>query len=71
MCPCDSCPSFYVGHSFGKCLLRLLIVLIIATAVAYASRVTFEEFFLRRKNKLEKQRAITPPAQCIEPLLPT
>lgn len=64
-------PAFYVGHSFGKCLLRLLIVLIIATAVAYASRVTFEEFFLRRKNKLEKQRAITPPAQCIEPLLPT
>ena len=64
-------PAFYVGHSFRKCLLRLLIVLIIATTVAYASRVTFEEFFLRRKNKLEKQRAIPQPAQCTEPLLPT
>jgi peptidoglycan/LPS O-acetylase OafA/YrhL len=44
-------PSLYAGHDFGKCLLRLVVTLIIATAVASISRATFEEFFLRMKDK--------------------
>jgi len=44
-------PSLYAGHAFGKCLLRLVVTLIIATAVASISRATFEEFFLRMKDK--------------------
>lgn len=60
-----------VGHSFGKCLLRLLITLVIATAVAYISRTTYEEFFLRMKDKLQKQRENPQPVQCAEPSLPT
>lgn len=46
---------FSVGNSFGKCLLRLLITLVLATVVAYVSRITYEEFFLRMKNKLGRQ----------------
>jgi peptidoglycan/LPS O-acetylase OafA/YrhL len=42
--------SFYVGQSFGRCLLRLLVALVLATAVAYVSRITYEEFFLRKKD---------------------
>lgn len=42
---------FYVGNSFGRCLLRLLVVLVLAMAVAYVSRITYEEFFLRRKDE--------------------
>jgi peptidoglycan/LPS O-acetylase OafA/YrhL len=61
---------FHVGRSFGKCILRLLVVFIIATALAYVSRTTFEEFFLRMKNKLDKQKANPQPAQCAEPVLP-
>ena len=63
-------PFFAVGDSFGKCLLRLLVALIIATAVAYISRITYEEFFLRIKDKPDKQ--VNPQlVQCTEPLLPT
>jgi len=62
---------FHVGYSFGKCLLRLMIVFIVATAVAYLSRTTYEEFFLRMKNKLDKQRASSQPVQCGESILPT
>ena len=62
---------FHVGHSFGQCFLRLLIVLVIATALAYISRTTYEEFFLRMKDKLDKKRANPRPVQCAEPLLPT
>ena len=62
---------FHVGYSFGKCLLRLLIVFIVATAVAYLSRTTYEEFFLRMKNKLGSRGATPRPVQCAEPLLPT
>jgi peptidoglycan/LPS O-acetylase OafA/YrhL len=46
---------FYVGHSFGKCLLRLLVILALVTAVAYVSRTSYEEFFLRMKSKSVKQ----------------
>ncbi len=63
-------PFFTVGDSFGKCLLRLLVALIIATAVAYISRITCEEFFLRIKDKPDKQ--VNPQlVQFTEPLLPT
>lgn len=48
-------PSLYVESDFGKCLLRLLVTLIIATALAYISRVTFEEFFLRMKDKVDRR----------------
>jgi peptidoglycan/LPS O-acetylase OafA/YrhL len=59
---------FYVGHSFEKCLLRLLITFIFATAVAYVSRITYEEFFLRMKDKLDGQREIPESVRCEEPL---
>jgi peptidoglycan/LPS O-acetylase OafA/YrhL len=49
-------PFFSVGHSFGRCLLRLLVALILATAVAYVSRITYEEFFLRRKDEPGQQQ---------------
>ncbi len=63
--------SFYVGHSLEKCLLRLLITFIVATAVAYVSRTTYEEFFLRMKDKLESQRESPQSVPHAEPLLPT
>jgi len=44
-------PSFRIDQSFARCLLRLPIVLIVATGAAYLSRSTFEEFFLRMKDK--------------------
>jgi peptidoglycan/LPS O-acetylase OafA/YrhL len=47
-------PSLSVGTSFAKCCLRLLIAIAVATAVAYVSRVTYEEFFLRMKDKRQK-----------------
>ena len=49
-------PSLVVGGSFGKCCLRFLIALALATGVAYLSRVTYEEFFLRMKNKTQPAR---------------
>lgn len=61
-------PDFYVGHSLGKCFLRLLIVFIIATAVAYVSRTTYEEFFLQMKHKLDKPRKDSAPKTCVESL---
>ena len=45
-------PSFRIDQNFARCLLRLPIVLIVATGAAYLSRLTFEEFFLRMKGKL-------------------
>ena len=63
--------SFYAGHSFEKCLLRLLITFIVSTTVAYLSRTTYEEFFLRMKDKLGSQREIPQSVRCEEPLLPT
>lgn len=64
-------PFLNVRYSFGKCLLRLLITLVIATAVAYISRTTYEEFFLRMKNKSGKQQEDPQSARQAEPLLPT
>lgn len=49
-------PSLSVGTNFGKCCLRLLITLTVGTAIAYVSRVTYEEFFLRLKDKRLKAR---------------
>jgi len=49
-------PSLSVGTSFAKCCLRLLIALTVATAITYVSRVTYEEFFLRMKDKRLKAR---------------
>jgi len=63
--------SLHVGDRFGVCLLRLAVVLIIATAVAYLSRTTYEEFFLKMKNKLDAKREEPQPQRCAEPLLPT
>ncbi len=63
--------SFYVGHSFEKCLLRLLITFIVATAIAYLSRTTYEEFFLQMKDKLDSPRESPQSVPRAEPLLPT
>jgi peptidoglycan/LPS O-acetylase OafA/YrhL len=49
-------PSLLVGTSFGKCCFRLLVALTLATGVAYLSRITYEEFFLRMKNKPHSER---------------
>jgi peptidoglycan/LPS O-acetylase OafA/YrhL len=50
-------PSLLVGTDLGRCCLRFAVCLVIATAIAYASRVTFEEFFLRMKDGPAKARA--------------
>ena len=63
-------PSLHVGESFGKCLLRLAIVLFIATAVAYVSRTTYEEFFLRMKGKLDRRQENRQRVPCTEPSIP-
>jgi peptidoglycan/LPS O-acetylase OafA/YrhL len=51
----DACvrfaPFLAIGHSFAKCFFRLGVVLIIATALAYLSRISYEEFFLRMKRR--------------------
>jgi peptidoglycan/LPS O-acetylase OafA/YrhL len=49
-------PSFNPGLSFGNCLLQLLTTLAIGTAVAWISRTTYEEYFLRMKGKRDKQK---------------
>ena len=48
-------PVLRADQSFAKCILRLPVVLVIATAVAYFSRTTYEEFFLRMKDMLGTQ----------------
>ncbi len=50
-------PALSVGSSFGRACLRFAVVLLVATAIAYLSRVTFEEFFLRMKDKSAKLRS--------------
>jgi peptidoglycan/LPS O-acetylase OafA/YrhL len=63
-------PGSYVGQSFGKCLLRLLVILLIGTAVAYVSRTTYEGFFLRMKGKQDLRRKNPQPVPCAEPVIP-
>jgi peptidoglycan/LPS O-acetylase OafA/YrhL len=50
-------PVLRADQSFAKCILRLPVVLVIATAVAYFSRTTYEEFFLRMKDRGDARRA--------------
>jgi len=58
-------PTLSVGTSFAKCCLRLLICMGIATALAYLSRISWEEFFLRMKDRSPKALERVPaPAQC-------
>jgi len=64
-------PSFSVGHSFEKCLLRLFLTLILATTVAYISRTTYEEFFLQMKNKMGRREMDPKPVRYDEPPLPS
>jgi peptidoglycan/LPS O-acetylase OafA/YrhL len=49
-------PRLDVDHSFGEFSLRFVVTLVIATSVAYLSRTTYEEFFLRMKGQLDKHR---------------
>lgn len=44
-------PYLSVGTSFGKACIRLAVSVIAAAALAYLSRITYEEFFLRLKNR--------------------
>ena len=53
-------PFLSVGDSFAKCCLRLLITLTLATALAYLSRTTYEEFFLRMKDRRKPRAASLP-----------
>ena len=62
-------PSFRVEQSFVKCLVRLVVVLAIATGTAYLSRTTYEEYFLRMKDKLGGKRERAQPAQPVAPVL--
>jgi len=58
-------PSLSVGTSFAKCCLRLLIAVGVATGLAYVSRVSWEEFFLRMKDRSPKAaERVAAPAQC-------
>lgn len=62
-------PSFPVGNSFTKAMARLLVVMVFATAVAYASRVTYEQFFLRMKDRLDKAQDGIPALYRVERVL--
>jgi peptidoglycan/LPS O-acetylase OafA/YrhL len=50
-------PALYLGTDLGKGYLRLFLCLIIATGIAYVSRITFEEYFLRLKDRPAKVNA--------------
>jgi peptidoglycan/LPS O-acetylase OafA/YrhL len=50
-------PALYLGTDLGKGYLRLFLCLIIATGIAYVSRITFEEYFLRLKDRPAKVKA--------------
>ncbi len=58
----QTAPSLLVESDFGKCCLRLLTALTLATGVAYLSRITYEEFFLRMKNKSPVRNSARPVA---------
>lgn len=47
-------PSFNPTQSFRNSLLELLLTLAVATGIAYLSRTTVEEFFLRKKGAVAK-----------------
>ena len=44
-------PSLLPNLDFGKSCLQLAICALVATGIAYLSRITYEEFFLRVKDK--------------------
>ena len=47
-------PSLSVGTSFTKYSLRLVIAILVATGVAYLSRISYEEWFLNMKEKARR-----------------
>jgi peptidoglycan/LPS O-acetylase OafA/YrhL len=53
-------PFFSVGTSLPKSFLRLLVVALFATGLAYLSRITFEEFFLRMKDRRRASVPVMP-----------
>jgi peptidoglycan/LPS O-acetylase OafA/YrhL len=50
-------PRLSVGTNFARCWIRFAVVVATSTAIAYVSRVTFEEFFLRMKDKREHSQS--------------
>ncbi len=44
-------PGLLPRLDFGKSCLQLVVCTAVATGIAYLSRVTYEEFFLRVKDK--------------------
>jgi hypothetical protein len=62
-------PFFRVDQNLAKCLLRLVIIFVAATAAAYFSRITFEEFFLRLKDKVSEKK-VDEESESAEPVLP-
>jgi peptidoglycan/LPS O-acetylase OafA/YrhL len=44
-------PQLVPGVNFGNICIRFVVVLAVSTAVAYVSRITYEEYFLRMKQK--------------------
>jgi len=54
-----SVPAMSVGTSFALCSVRFAICVAVTTGLAYFSRVTFEEFFLRMKGRSARIRAAT------------
>ncbi len=63
-------PVLLVEHSFRKGCVRLLIAGAFATGVAYLSRITYEEFFLRMKGKNDKPLETVRTAAAIQSVLP-
>jgi len=63
-------PVLLVEHSFRKGCLRLLIAGAFATGVAYVSRITYEEFFLRMKGKNDKPAETVRAAAAIQSVVP-
>jgi peptidoglycan/LPS O-acetylase OafA/YrhL len=64
-------PRLDVDHSFGEFSLRFVVTLVIATSVAYLSRTTYEEFFLRMKGQLDKHRENPESVPCTVPPSPS
>jgi peptidoglycan/LPS O-acetylase OafA/YrhL len=50
-------PELFDGKSFGLACVRFAICLALGTGLAYLSRVTYEEYFLRWKDKSARETA--------------
>ncbi|HZP22861.1 MAG TPA: hypothetical protein VFB04_05400, partial [Terriglobales bacterium] len=50
-------PGLLPNLDFAKICLAIVVIAAVSTGVAYLSRVTYEEFFLRRKPGAQRAQA--------------